>query len=73
MEINPQQVDINVHPTKLEVKFSNEKLIFEAVYYAVKTALSNHVSRPELFESQEKDIVKEKAKALQSRQKDRNW
>ena len=63
IEIDPSSVDVNVHPSKLEVKFSNEKLIFEAVYYAVKTALANHVSRPELFEAQEKDIVKEKAKA----------
>ena len=59
-------MDVNVHPSKLEVKFSNEKLIFEAVYYAVKTALTNQVSRPELFETQEKDPVAEKAKAYMS-------
>ncbi len=33
-------VDVNVHPSKMEVKFSNEKLIFEAVYFALKTALN---------------------------------
>lgn len=33
-------VDVNVHPSKMEVKFSNEKLIFEAVYYAIKNALN---------------------------------
>lgn len=33
-------VDVNVHPNKMEVKFSNEKLIFEAVYYAIKNALN---------------------------------
>jgi len=62
IEIDPSQVDVNVHPSKLEVKFSNEKLIFEAVYYAVKTALANQVSRPELF-NEEKDPVSEKAKS----------
>ncbi len=62
IEIDPAQVDVNVHPSKLEVKFSNEKLIFEAVYYAVKTALANQVSRPELF-NEEKNPVSEKAKA----------
>ena len=57
--IDPAQVDVNVHPSKLEVKFSNEKLIFEAVYYAVKTALTNEIVRPELFK--ETDPVSKKA------------
>ena len=39
IEINPALVDINVHPTKLEVKFSNESDIYSAVYGAVKEAL----------------------------------
>lgn len=33
-------VDVNVHPSKMEVKFSNEKLVFEAVYFAIKNALN---------------------------------
>lgn len=48
IEINPIAVDVNVHPTKLEIKFSNEKIIFDAVYYAVLGALESNVSRPEL-------------------------
>ena len=31
LSLNPTRVDVNVHPAKLEVKFSNEKPIFEAV------------------------------------------
>lgn len=61
IEIDPTQVDVNVHPSKLEVKFSNEKLIFEAVYYAVKTALTNEIDRPELFN--EPDPVSKKAQS----------
>lgn len=39
IEINPSLIDINVHPTKLEVKFSDEKAIYNIVYYGVKNAL----------------------------------
>lgn len=46
LALDPARVDVNVHPSKLEVKFSNEKAVFEAVYYAVRTALENNVSRP---------------------------
>lgn len=48
IELSPEAVDVNVHPSKLEVKFSNEKVIFDAVYYAVLSALEAPGSRPEL-------------------------
>ena len=44
--VNPARVDVNVHPAKLEVKFSNEKAVFEAVYYTVRSALESNVTRP---------------------------
>lgn len=48
IEIAPEKVDVNAHPSKLEVRFSDEKTIFEAVYYAVKNALAKGDTRPEL-------------------------
>ena len=41
-------VDVNVHPTKQEVKFTSEKQVFDAVYFAVKNTLSSSVERPVL-------------------------
>lgn len=46
LNIHPAFVDVNVHPQKLEVKFSNEKPIFNAVYCAVKNVLTNAIQRP---------------------------
>jgi DNA mismatch repair protein MutL len=46
--MNTSLVDVNVHPAKIEVRFANEKQLFDAVYYAVKTTLSTLDVRPEL-------------------------
>lgn len=48
IDMSPGRVDVNVHPAKLEVKFSNEKPVFEAVYYAVKQSLETSSYRPEI-------------------------
>jgi len=39
-------VDVNVHPTKTEVKFTSEQQVFSAVYHAVLSALDGDKSRP---------------------------
>lgn len=48
IQIDPSFMDINVHPTKLEVKFANEKAVRNAVYYAVKNALYALPNVPEI-------------------------
>jgi len=48
IEIAPNAVDVNVHPSKLEVKFSNERPVFDAIYFAVRRALTENERRPEL-------------------------
>lgn len=39
IELGHGKVDVNVHPTKREVKFAEEKKVFDALYYAVRAAL----------------------------------
>jgi DNA mismatch repair protein MutL len=47
LSIAPETVDVNVHPQKLEIKFSNDQLIYQALYRAVKDVLI-HPSTPGL-------------------------
>lgn len=54
IEINPTLVDVNVHPAKLEVKFADERTVFEIVYYTIKNALEKHEYRPEMELSRQK-------------------
>ena len=53
IEINPSLIDINVHPTKLEVKFSDEKAVYNAVYYGVKNALYEIPNVPKIERTSE--------------------
>jgi DNA mismatch repair protein MutL len=40
LTLRPELTDVNAHPTKLEVKFSDEKLIYDSIFFAVKNALN---------------------------------
>lgn len=39
IDLPPATMDVNIHPAKAEVRFTNEKAVSDAVYYAVKNAL----------------------------------
>jgi len=44
IRLNPATVDVNVHPSKMEVKFSNEQDIFRSVYHAINGTLMSRSS-----------------------------
>ena len=48
ISLNHSLVDVNIHPSKLEVKFSDEKAVFDAVYYAIRGVLESSLMRPTL-------------------------
>lgn len=60
VNMNPEMVDVNVHPAKLEVRFTEEGKVFKAVYHAVRNALlGNDLIKDE--SADEKPIVRENA------------
>ena len=48
IDLDPAQIDINVHPTKQEIKFEDEKIIYAFVQAAVKHALAQFSIAPSL-------------------------
>jgi DNA mismatch repair protein MutL len=56
IDLDPSQVDINVHPTKQEIKFEDEKIIYAFVQAAVKHALAQFSIAPSLDFSLNADI-----------------
>lgn len=56
IDVDPSQVDINVHPTKQEIKFEDEKIIYAFVQAAVKHALAQFSVAPSLDFSLNPDI-----------------
>lgn len=48
LEIDPKRIDVNIHPTKTEIKFEDEKAIFTIIRTAVKHALGQYNIAPTL-------------------------
>ncbi|HEV8513540.1 MAG TPA: DNA mismatch repair endonuclease MutL, partial [Cyclobacteriaceae bacterium] len=46
IDIDPKHIDVNVHPTKTEIKFDDERAVYGVVWSAVKQALGTHSLAP---------------------------
>ncbi|HHW56624.1 MAG TPA: DNA mismatch repair endonuclease MutL [Clostridia bacterium] len=68
MEIDPRQIDVNIHPSKLEIKFSDERRIFEAVYKTIKSSFQRHDLIPEVKIEEKKSIFKSETPNISAEQ-----
>ncbi|MBO5424733.1 MAG: DNA mismatch repair endonuclease MutL [Lachnospiraceae bacterium] len=60
IELPPDRIDVNVHPTKMEFKYDNEKELFEAVTRVVRDALNHKEIIPKEITKDNKDTEKTK-------------
>ncbi|MBR5555609.1 DNA mismatch repair endonuclease MutL [bacterium] len=49
LEIPPTDIDVNVHPTKKEVRYKNTNMIFNFIYSSIQAGLANYVERPTII------------------------
>ena len=56
IEVYPEYVDVNIHPTKAEVKFNDERMIFKKIFGAVHTALKNEVFETFAIKEEEETV-----------------
>lgn len=57
MEIDPKHIDVNVHPTKTEIKFDDERAVYAVMRSAVRQALGKHNLSPAIDFSADVNVI----------------
>ena len=57
MELDPKHIDVNVHPTKTEIKFDDERSVYAVVRSAVRQAIGSHNLTPGLDFNADVNII----------------
>ena len=60
LEMDPSKIDVNVHPTKLEIRFQEEQKVFKAVYHSIREGLlkGDLIKNSERQEYKSEEILK---------------
>ncbi|MEM1405313.1 MAG: DNA mismatch repair endonuclease MutL [Bacteroidota bacterium] len=72
IDIDPKHVDVNVHPTKTEIKFDDERTLYSVVRAAARQALASHNFTPALDFDADINIT-QKISATRETIKDKNY
>ncbi|MBS1266603.1 MAG: DNA mismatch repair protein MutL [Candidatus Woesearchaeota archaeon] len=70
IEVKPKTLDVNVHPAKKQIKFSQEETIHQGIFDAVRQTLKKHELIPEITQSPPKQTVLVTKKKIKKKTKD---
>ena len=63
IEIDPKHIDVNVHPTKTEIKFDDERAVYAVVRSAVRQAIGSHNLTPAIDFNSDVNIISKLSQA----------
>ncbi|RKI39813.1 DNA mismatch repair endonuclease MutL [bacterium D16-51] len=71
IQVDSQYIDVNVHPQKMEIRFNNEKEIFQSIYHGISESLKHKEYIPEVTFQTKKEPEKKKITPIEPFEKKR--